>query len=194
MARFPFACLILTGLPGAGKSTSGALLAERLRFEFVDIDSLIEANEKMSVQEIFGSLGEGHFRRLETRTLEDLCRRREEAPDPKGLVLAVGGGLPESAHNRRLLNELGVVVYLSASIDAILRRIGSDRSRPLLQTDKHDNADQRRQRLESLLDRRETAYQEAHIMIDTSDLSTEEVVLSILEALKRRSNEMKERC
>lgn len=108
---------LLCGLPGCGKTTIGKLLAEKLAYSFIDTDCLIERHFSMpSCREIFLQLGEKAFREIETETLESLrgCNYA---------VIALGGGVLETPGNDVLLQGLGEVVYLRASVEVIWSRL-----------------------------------------------------------------------
>jgi shikimate kinase len=146
----------LVGMMGAGKSTVGRLLARRCGFEFIDCDRELEARSGVSVATIFELEGEDSFRRREAALIDELTRRQRT-------VLATGGGAILGEDNRRHLRERGLVVYLRASVDEILRRTHKDRARPLLQT-----AD-RRGRITQLLAEREALYESiAHVTVHSS--------------------------
>ena len=109
--------LVLTGFMGAGKSTVGRLLAERLGWEFLDLDVLVESRSGLTVSEIFSTRGEAHFRRLETQELAAALGRGN-------IVLALGGGAPESLTNRLLLEQTPATetVFLDASFATLFDR------------------------------------------------------------------------
>ena len=113
--------IVLTGFMGSGKTTIGALLAERLGWRFLDLDREIEARDGRTVPQIFSEpgdkSGEAHFRRLESATLAPLLGQRD-------VVIALGGGAPEELGNRLLLEQTPhtAVVYLSASFDTLVAR------------------------------------------------------------------------
>src|SRR5438270_1754293 len=90
--------LVLTGFMGAGKTTVGRMLAERLGWEFLDLDAYIESRTGLTVPTIFTMHGEPHFRRLESQALASALGRRN-------IVLALGGGAPEVLTNRLLLEQ-----------------------------------------------------------------------------------------
>ncbi|MGA9718913.1 MAG: shikimate kinase, partial [Acidobacteriaceae bacterium] len=92
--------IVLTGFMGAGKSTVGRMLAARLRWPFIDIDSLITAEHGRTVAQIFADHGEEHFRRLEA---EATARVLDPAHDYEQAVIALGGGAIETEAVRQLL-------------------------------------------------------------------------------------------
>ena len=157
--------IVLVGAPGAGKSTVGALLAERLAAEFTDADAVIEERAGKSIAEIFADDGEAAFRQLEEETTAALLRRRG--------VLALGGGAVLSAATRKALQGHRVV-WLRVGLPAALHRIGLDTARPLLLGNV-------RGRLIKQLAERKPLYDEvAEARVDTDDASPEDVVESIM--------------
>ena len=117
--------IVLTGFMGSGKTSAGALLAERLGWTFLDLDREIEARHHRTVPQIFSESGEAHFRRLESAALASLLGQRH-------LVLALGGGAPEELGNRLLLEQTPhtAVVYLSASFDTLVARCTAQAADP----------------------------------------------------------------
>ena len=109
--------LVLTGYMGSGKSTVGRLLADRLGWNFLDLDHEIEHREGRTVPQIFAESGEPHFRRLESSTLASLLGRRR-------VVIALGGGAPEELGNRLLLEQTPrtAVVFLAAPLQTLIDR------------------------------------------------------------------------
>jgi shikimate kinase len=173
--------IVLTGFMGAGKSTVGALLAERLGWRFLDSDTVIEARMGTTVAEIFSRHGEEAFRRLETETICDHC-------SVERLVLALGGGAVESSPIREALAGLDqtCVVFLDAPLEVMVARCIAQpgaAERPVL-------AD--RERLSARLTARLPHYREAHLTVPTADLTPDAVVEIILEALHDRCVELSE--
>lgn len=121
----PERTLVLVGPTGAGKSSVGRVLAARWRVPFVDVDAEIERHAGLSIGEIFARDGEAAFRELERETLRELLAGAR-------CVLATGGGAVLDAASRRRMAEHGHVVHLHAGVDAQLRRLDGDRTRPLL--------------------------------------------------------------
>lgn len=145
--------IILIGFMGAGKTTIGTRLAEKTGLLLVDTDAMIEEMAQMTISQIFALKGEEAFRATETRVLEELLNRKEE------LVISVGGGLPMREENRRLLKQLGTVVYLKVSAETVLKRLEGDTTRPLLA------GPDGKERVSSLLKERGPVYEEAADMI-----------------------------
>ncbi|MFL5799108.1 MAG: 3-dehydroquinate synthase [Actinomycetota bacterium] len=116
----------LVGMPGAGKSTAGKGLAERLGLAFVDLDREIERAAGRSVEEIFAQDGEEEFRALESRTLATVAGGPES-------VVATGGGAVLSGENRRVMRRTGLVLHLAVDSVEAERRLAADPApRPLL--------------------------------------------------------------
>ena len=114
--------IVLTGYMGAGKSTAGRLLAERLGRPFADSDAVIEEQTELPIPRIFATKGEVWFRRTEERVIREIT-----ASEPAG-VLAIGGGAVESARTRDLLTRTAHVAWLRMDPQALWQRVsGSDR-------------------------------------------------------------------
>jgi shikimate kinase len=116
--------IVLVGFMGAGKTTIGQLLGERLRLPFADSDQVIEQRAGRPVAQIFAEDGEPAFRALEHQVIADLL-------DGPALVLALGGGAAEHPGTRERL-AAAEVVYLHVGYEQALHRVGGDPSRPLL--------------------------------------------------------------
>ncbi len=156
---------------GAGKSTIGRRLAQRLGLRFVDSDQEIELCTGVDIPRIFDVEGESGFRRRE----EDMIDRLSEQD---GVVLATGGGAILSAETRRRLAERGTVIYLRTSVDQQYLRTRRDRRRPLLQTENPQA------RLEALLAERGPLYEAtADVTVDTDHGSIVSVVRQIIAQL-----------
>lgn len=120
--------IYLTGFMACGKTTIGGLLAERLGWQFADLDAEIEAAEQRSIAEIFDTLGEQAFRRVETETLQQRVRAIERGTPT---VVALGGGTFVQHENFDLLENNGVTIWLDAPLEMVSRRIGRNTVRPL---------------------------------------------------------------
>ena len=121
----PFERIVLTGFMGSGKSTVGRLLANRLGWEFLDLDDSIAARCGMPIPEVFARFGEPHFRQQESMALADSLTRRN-------LVLALGGGAPETEASRKLLRATPntAVIYLHGSFEILKARCVAQAAEP----------------------------------------------------------------
>ena len=144
--------IYLVGFMGAGKSSVARALGRRLDWKAEDIDARIEQAERRDIPTIFRDSGEPYFRAREREALIDLLPER-------GAVIASGGGTFADASNRELMLRDGGVVWLDAPFEIILQRVPRDGRRPLA-------AD--RAALEQLYQRRQLAYAQAHVRIDSS--------------------------
>jgi shikimate kinase len=117
--------VVLVGLMGAGKTTVGRILSERLGIRHVDLDDAVEALDGRTVAQIFASDGEAAFRRVERAAL---VRVLSEGP----CVLSTGGGVVEDEENRDDLRSAGLVVWLDAPVATLADRVGGGGDRPLL--------------------------------------------------------------
>ena len=154
-----------------GKSAVGRNLARRLHRRFVDLDRLIEKAEGRKVREIFAHQGEPYFRALEKQMLEQVL-------SVTGQVIATGGGVLLDDENLHLLRQKALLIGLTASTDELLSRVRKNSKRPLLK-----GADVRG-RIEELLQQRQNRYAQADLMIDTSGLTIDQVVGTIVYTLE----------
>ena len=165
--------LILVGLMGAGKSTVGRQLAQRLGLAFYDSDKVIEERTGASIPTIFSLEGENGFREREEQIIAELCKL-------ENVLIATGGGSVLREANRQQLRKAGYVVYLRANADHLYQRIKHDKSRPLMQTDNP------LQTLRDLLRTREPYYLEvADIVVQTGKQKVSVIVREIERKLKQ---------
>lgn len=146
--------IFLTGFMGAGKTTVGRALAQRLAVPFIDLDDDIEAQAGLTVRELFAQCGEPEFRRRERAALE----RSLELSD---VVVATGGGTLTFAENRERVAGLGTVVWLNPPFDVIVARLGGTgkRDRPLFRDDEQAWA---------LFHERLPAYRQCDLRVDVA--------------------------
>lgn len=173
--------LVLVGFMGSGKTAVGRELARRLRRSFVDTDDLVAGYAGLSIEDIFRSLGESGFRELETRAVIEVAEQ-------DGLVVATGGGVLTHLENMFNLRRNGYLVWLRASPETILRRVGTGSEpetaggRPLLAGG--DDRD-RMAAIRRLLAEREPMYTVADLVVDTDGKDVASVVEEIVELLVR---------
>lgn len=169
----PLRCIALIGMPGGGKSTVGRHLAKRLSRPFVDSDAVIEQRLGESIRSFFDREGEPAFRGIEQDVVAQLLH------DPRGPVLATGGGAVLASLNRQRLREHATVIYLRSSPDDLFRRLRNDTQRPLLQVPDP------LARLRELYRQRDPLYRStAHFNIETGRPSVAMLVNMILMQLE----------
>ncbi|MCK9478997.1 MAG: chorismate mutase [Firmicutes bacterium] len=116
--------IALIGMMGSGKTSKGKVVANRLGMRFVDIDEKIEKEQKMSVAQLFQTLGETAFRRLESEKIKRYAKR-------KNYLISTGGGAVLCHESMELLQKNGVTIFLNRDIDIIVNSIDA-KNRPLL--------------------------------------------------------------
>ena len=166
--------VVLVGMMGAGKTSVGKRLAQRLGLPFVDADAEIEAGARMTISEIFEKFGEAYFRDGERRVI---ARLLEEGPS----VLSTGGGAFMNEATRARIAERGVSIWLKPDFEVLLRRVRKRSNRPLLQTADPEGT------LRRLLEQRSPTYALADITIESHDGPHEIVVEQILGHLRARA-------
>ena len=150
--------ILLIGMMGSGKTTVGRLLAERMRCPFVDTDARLSAELGMSVSEIFEAYGEAKFRAEESRVLGEVLASDERT------VVAVAGGAVMALRNRELVRSSGTVIWLRATPESLVARIGSGIGRPLLAGDPEGA-------IRRIDESRRSVYQSvAHIVVDVDGI------------------------
>ena len=163
--------IVLVGVPGAGKTTVGKLLARAMNVDFFDSDQVIESRAGKSVSDIFTQDGEPAFRKIEHDVVCELLQN-------DAAVLALGGGSLGNDDTRTQVSK-AKVVWLIAGLAQAVDRVGMNRNRPLLLGNV-------RGQLADLMTAREPLYKEvATIAVDTSKLIPSEVVQAITDELMK---------
>jgi shikimate kinase len=157
---------------GAGKTSVGELLAQRLGRPFLDVDAWIEDEEGVSIATIFETRGEAAFRNLEARVLESFLANTVAS------VLSVGGGAVVDARNRDALSSHGQVVWLRATDATLANRVGDGVGRPLLA-----GKDAATELARIALDRSPMYTEVADVIVDVDDLTPNDVVDRVVDAL-----------
>ena len=152
--------VVLVGMMGAGKSTIGRKLAQRLEAKFLDADTEIERAAGCTIPEIFSSLGEAGFREGERRVISRLL-------DDPPHILALGGGAFADQVTRKKTKERAASIWIDTDLDTLFQRVSRRTNRPMLYV-----SDPRAE-LEKLLNARLSSYSEADIVISSNDTSVD---------------------
>jgi shikimate kinase len=163
--------ILLVGMMGAGKTTTGQLLAAALGWRYCDSDADVEADTGLTVPELFARDGEAAFRQAEATVLARACA------DVRPSVISVAGGAVLDADNRARIAASGTVVWLRAQPQTLGARVGDGAGRPLL-------GDDPTEAMVRLSVERAPFYEEvAHVVVDVDDLEPDEVAERILAAV-----------
>ncbi len=165
--------IYLVGFMGTGKTAVGRELAKKKKWQFLDLDELIELREKKTIPDIFAKYGEPYFRRLEKKVLKEVAAQ-------KNFVVACGGGIVMDEKNIRIMKDSGVMICLTATPEEILKRTSGLRHRPLL------NVENPKERIAFLLKLRAPFYAQADKTIDTSKSCVKDAVAKILKITARK--------
>ena len=161
--------IILVGMMGAGKTTIGKLLSNKLGFDFIDLDKIIEERSGVKINTIFEIEGEVGFRERELQVLSDSIEKDQ-------VIISTGGGIVTNEKSRaRLIKNNALIIYLKANLQTLFNRLKNDNSRPIL------NVDNKEQVIEKILEQREPLYKElADMVVDTSHMKSIDVVKFII--------------
>jgi shikimate kinase len=167
--------LTLTGMMGVGKSTIGKNLAKKLKYNFIDIDRLIETKEKTSINLIFKNNSEGYFRKIESEiTLHELKKNN--------CVISLGGGAFLNKSIRKSTKKNSVSFWLDVNADILEKRLNRTQKRPLLY--KKNISDT----IKKMYLERKKIYNEANYRIKCSFLKSSEIVDKILKLYEKSGN------
>ena len=163
--------IVLIGMPGAGKSTLGVVVAKMLGMDFVDADLLIQSQCDRTLQKIIDAMGTDGFIQIENQVLKDI--------DCQNTVISTGGSAVYSDEAMQHLASIGTVVYLEVSLEELESRLGSLHERGVVMREGLGNS------LAALYDERVPLYERyAEITIDTNGLDTREAALRLASALE----------
>ena len=165
------ATVVIVGFPGAGKTTLGRNLAERLHLAFVDLDARVEERYHISVPHLFQKYGEPAFRKCEYETLIETL----SMPD---VLIATGGGAPCFGDAMQQINAAATSIYLEQPEEVLFQRLrNSNKVRPLLQTLDDDAL---REYIHRTLQEREPFYRQAKMTVKADNLDVEQLVNKIV--------------
>ena len=162
--------VFLIGMPACGKTSIGKRLAKKLQFTFIDLDHHLADKENKSVATIFSEKGEDFFRELEAKYLKEISNTKTDT------IISVGGGTPCFHNNLAFMLSSGKVFYLNASAETLFLRLKEDTKRPMFIG---LTEGQIKDKINLVLQQRETFYLQAHHTINTSHKSDDAIVEEI---------------
>ncbi len=162
--------VVLVGFMGVGKSTIGRLLAQRLGWDFCDLDRRVEIRAGQPIAEMFASRGEAAFREEERLAAESLLERSQ-------CVVAAGGGAWHEPATRELLARDSVSVWLQADLPTLQHRLPDNPARPLARD---------RARMAALFAERQPSYRLADLSVETKDRSPHEIADQVAAYVRAR--------
>ena len=167
--------LILTGMMGVGKSTIGKKLAKKLKYNFTDLDKLIEIRENLSINLIFKNKGEDYFREIERSiALQELKKKKS--------VIALGGGAYLDKSIRISAKKLSLSFWLDVNVDILIKRLSRTKKRPLLY--KKNISDT----IKKIYLERKKTYNEADFRVKCNFLTSDEITNKVLELYEKSGN------
>lgn len=167
--------IVLIGIGGSGKSTIGKLLAIKLGKKAVEMDKIVEEKFKMSIPQIVEKLGWDKFRDFESQIVDDLCKL-------DNTVISSGGGVVIRDENISKLKMNGILIWLKASIDTLVARIGDGKDRPIF-----TNSKSIKKELEQIYSGRKNLYNKASShSINTDNKTPQQITEEIILYLKNR--------
>jgi shikimate kinase len=164
--------IVLVGLMGAGKSSIGRRLAEKLDVPFVDADHEIEIAADKTIPEIFKDHGEAYFREGERRVISRLIENGAQ-------VLSTGGGAFINEETRQGIQSRGISVWLKADLSLLMKRVMKRAGRPLLQTEDPEAV------MQKLMDQRYPIYATADVTVESRDVQHTQMVNEVIKVLAK---------
>ncbi|MCA0432250.1 MAG: shikimate kinase [Proteobacteria bacterium] len=171
--------IVLVGLMGAGKTSIGRRLAEKMGLPFVDADHEIELAAAQSIPDIFAQHGEAYFREGERRVIARLMENGAQ-------VLATGGGAFINPETRARIKAGGVSVWLRAELPLLMKRVSKRGDRPLLKADDPEAV------MRDLMALRYPIYAEADVTVESRDVQHQQMVSEVIRGLARAVERQKD--
>lgn len=168
-------------MPGSGKTSTGKKLAKQLSWQFIDLDASIEKQTNKSITELFASIGEPAFRKIEQEILFNSL-------PTEPTIIACGGGTPAFEENMQFMNKHGLSIYLQANEAFLLDRLNTkNQARPLLHA---LSLEELKIKITTLLTERRNYYEQAHMQIKLPYLNIKTLTNSILECIEANYNKL----
>ena len=169
----------LIGMMGTGKSKFGRQIANILKFNFYDVDNLIEKEFRMTIKELFKKNGEVFFRKIEKKTINKLILQINK--NKEKVIISLGGGGFDNKESRDLLLNNTNVIWLNTPLDVLVQRVGDGSKRPMIKGETRDSIMQ-------LLKIRTKYYSLCHRQINTDKLTQNQVTEKLLNLICNQNN------
>ena len=167
--------VFLVGYMGVGKTTIGKLLSKELDVEFIDLDKYIENRYRKTIQEIFAQKGEAKFRVIEREMLREVATFQD-------VLISTGGGTPCFFNNMDVMNQLGVTVFIKASVDQLMSRLLSSKNvRPIIH---NKTPEELKEFVTKHLAEREVYYSKAKLTYPTEQLESKGQIDETIKGIK----------
>lgn len=168
-----FKHIVLVGVMGSGKTSTGRLLAKRLGMPFIDSDMELESVSGYGIVDLFELYGEERFREAESQVIQHLLK------SPTPCVISSGGGAYLYPQTRRYIRERALAIWIHAQLNTLVQRVSRRRNRPLLNKGNH------REILTQMMEDCYSIYQEADFAVDSESASPKATMNRVVEALCR---------
>ncbi|MBM3699809.1 MAG: shikimate kinase [Actinobacteria bacterium] len=166
----------IIGFMGSGKSTAGKILAKKIGFLYIDIDTVIELSEGMKISRIFEEKGESYFRKVESEVIYKIYNNT-------GCVFSCGGGVILNEKNMDMIKKSSIVVFLSVNAETVFERLKDEENRPLLARGDREKI------IKDMLDFRQPLYLKySDIAIDANSITPNEAAKKIIGEIKLKIN------
>ena len=167
--------VFLVGYMGVGKTTIGKILSKELDVEFIDLDKYIENRYRKTIQEIFAQKGEAKFRIIEREMLREVATFQD-------VLISTGGGTPCFFNNMDVMNQLGVTVFIKASVDQLMSRLlASKNVRPIIH---NKTPEELKEFVTKHLAEREVYYSKAKLTYPTEQLESKGQIDETIKGIK----------
>ena len=169
----------LIGMMGTGKSKFGRQIASILKFNFYDVDNIIEKQLKMTIRELFHKHGEVFFRKIEKKTIRKLILKINK--NKEKVIISLGGGGFDNEETRELLLTNTNVIWLNTPVDVLVQRVGDGSKRPMIKGRTRDS-------IIELLKIRTKYYSLCHSQINTEKLNQNQVTEKLINLISEKSS------
>ena len=172
----------LIGMMGTGKSKFGRQIANILKYNFYDVDHMIEKEFNMTIKDLFQKHGEFFFREIEKKTINDLILKINN--NKEKAIISIGGGGFDNKETRELLLHNTNVIWLKTPVNTLVQRVGNGSKRPMIKGNTRES-------IEQLLKIRTKYYSLCHNRVNTYKLNQNQVTEKLIRLICSQNNKVK---